>query len=119
MDTCECPGWGEVWDTNEDGCACPGEQFWDSDWEYCECPTGEYWDSWYDQCDWDIWGFYTDAVCEEADHYEDDEGVCVEWTCEALGEKIDELLEEVNAIAPAWNEALAPILLADEELALW
>jgi hypothetical protein len=118
-DACECAGYGEVFDWYDDTCDCPSGEFWDTDMDLCECPTGEYWDYWYDICEWDIWGYYTDATCVEEDHYEDDAGECIEWTCEALGDRIDELLGEIEAIAPEWNDALGPILAAEEELLAW
>jgi hypothetical protein len=116
---CECAGWGEVFDAFDDTCGCPDGQFWDTDWEYCECPFGEYWDYWYDSCEWDVFGYYTDAVCEEYDYYEDEYGECIEWTCEALGDRIDELLGEIELVAPQWNDSLGPIQAADDAMWNW
>lgn len=83
------------------------------------CPMGEYYDWELEYCIWDVFGYYTTATCEEQDYYVADDGTCVQWDCETLGGKIDELFGAIETLAPTWNEALKPIQEADEALKDW
>ena len=116
--------YGEVLDESLNECICPDIQTWDTDFKYCECPTGEYFDQWYAECVWDVFGYYTVApevvlTCEEADHFEDEYGDCEEWTCEALGERIDELVTDLTAAATIWTGAYQPMDEAAAALVNW
>jgi len=66
-----------------------------------------------------VFGYYTDAVCEEYDYYEDEYGECIEWTCDALAERIDELLGELDDLAPQWNDSIGPITTAEDNMYNW
>jgi hypothetical protein len=66
-DVCDCPGLGEVWDRDNSLCECPQAEEWNTVDLWCECPEGEYWDltTGVGSCEWDVFGVFTVAACEE------------------------------------------------------